>query len=169
MSIPGERRRSALEFVTIGLLVASLLLLFIVFQRTTEQARIATSSNRALIREVRRDLGIHAVASADRTCAIAKEIRYVVVALSPTGQPAAVLEALDRFVEQACKVVIPGRLGPGLPGGDGTSSESSSPPGVTPGPPSSTNTPPPNTTTTPPPTPSPSPSPTCIPGTDICL
>jgi hypothetical protein len=163
--IPGERRRSALEFLTIGLLVASLVLLFIMFQGSQDQGREAAAANRALIRQNRQDLLIHAEASAARSCALAKELQYI--ALTVSANPSnAVVQTLNGFVDQACEVEqFPVRFPPGGPGpGPGTSSSTTSPPGTTP-PPGTTTTPPPTTPppSSPPPTPSPSPSPTCIP------
>lgn len=133
----------------------------------TRTATAQEKANRAVITEIQRDLTIHAKASAIRSCAVAREIRYVVLTLSPRRQPLRVRRRLATFVGLACHVEV-------LISPDGTTHGTTSPTTPPPRPSPTSTTPsttppttiPPTPTTIPPsPHPSPSPSPTvvCVP------
>lgn len=100
----------ALYFVqvlaNILILGAIIVLLVLAIGRISRVTSTQTKANRELITEIRRILTIHADASAKRSCAVAKEIRYVVLALSPTRQPLVIQRTLADFVGRACHVEI---------------------------------------------------------------
>lgn len=165
-----ERTRyiGALYFVqvlaNILILGAIIVLLVLAIGRISRVTSTQTKANRELITEIRRILTIHADASAKRSCAVAKEIRYVVLALSPRRQPLVIQQTLADFVGRACHVEILVRVPangspPPTPHPSSPSSHPSSPSSHP-----STPTPHPSPSSSPPtPHPSPSsPSPTII-------
>lgn len=70
-----------------------------------EQAITSAASNAAIIAEVREDLIIHAHASADRACATAEELRFLVNQAPEISQR--ILDKVERFTEGACLYVPP--------------------------------------------------------------
>lgn len=171
--VPEERRRRHISELYFLQIVANILALGVIIAllisaigQVAHTAAAQEKANRAVIDEIQRDLTIHAGASAIRSCAVAKEIRYAILALSPQTQPIAVQQKLAHYVELACHVEILIRPD-GHSSADGhTTTETPVPSrGPSPSPPQSSphpSTAPPPTTTTPPPPPPSSPSPTVI-------
>lgn len=94
-------------FGCILMVLLSVVLVFIVSQshKDAAAAKAQSVANNAVIQEVRGDLSIHAHASADRVCAVAREIRYL-VRLSPDVK-ASVLRRVDSFTEDSCLFIPP--------------------------------------------------------------
>lgn len=70
-----------------------------------QQAVNAEASNKAIITEIRSDLDSHAKASADRSCAGARELRYLV--RQAPELPEHILDKVNEFTHASCLYVPP--------------------------------------------------------------
>jgi hypothetical protein len=97
--------------ILVILVSISLIIIIALSHSDARNTQAQSLANNAIIKEIRTDLSVHARASADRNCAVANELRYLIGKSLEVKDR--VLARTEAFTKGACQFVPPHITGGG--------------------------------------------------------